>query len=155
MASELVCLVGTLSFVPFLRPWLPLRPRLMGKGALGERFGFHWGIPSLGTVPSWVGSGDLCVVGVPGRWPSQGDTIANVPHAALLLTGAGGIPGGTRQRQEGRGTSHHEEAGQVRAGDPLSLEAEDQGELRAPPSLPIQLVHSQSAPELNGGCRGW
>jgi len=76
----------------------------------------------------------------------------HVPLAALLLAGAGGIPAGTCQRQEGRGTSHREEAGQVRAGDPLSLEAEGQGVIQAPPSVPTQLVHSQSAPGLNGGC---
>lgn len=47
---------------------------------------------------------------------------------------------------------HHEEAGRVIAGDPLSLEAEDHGELQAPPSLPIQHVRSQLAPGLNEGC---
>lgn len=46
MASRLVCLVGTVSFVPSLLPWLPLRPHLMGKGAWARGLGFSGASPA-------------------------------------------------------------------------------------------------------------
>lgn len=150
MSSELVCLVGTASFVPSLLPWLPLRPVwLMGKGAWARSLGFSRPFPAWRWCPAGWAQGS-CVTQV-SQCPSWGDTSAK---AALLLACAAGIPAGTSQRQEGKGTSHGEEVGQVRARDPLSLEAENQGELWAPPFLLIQFIHSQSAPGLNGGCGG-
>lgn len=75
---------------------------------MGKRAGILWGIPSLRTVPGWVGSGELREVGVLGRWPSWGDTNANVPHAALLLEASqlGPIKG---RRDEGHPTARRQD----------------------------------------------
>lgn len=78
-ASEVVCVVGTVSFVPSLLPWLPIRPHLMGKGAWGRGLGFSGASPAGGQCPvgwtrgNWVG------------WVSQGGGRHGVTPMLMYL----------------------------------------------------------------------
>lgn len=116
MASELV---GTISFVPSLLPWLLLRPHLTGKGAWVRGLGCSGAFPARAQALA-EGAHGAGWGGCPGH---GGGRLGDEPGAVMLLNGAGSITAGTCPRQERRWAAHHEEA----ARDPVSLEAEDQG----------------------------
>lgn len=81
-ASELVCLAGTVSFVPSLLPWLPLRPCLMGKGAWVRGLGFSGASPARGQC--LVGRAQGSCVGWVSRGGGRHGGTPTLMHLMLL-----------------------------------------------------------------------